>query len=238
MEENMEGNKQKNIQVEKPPSRKSWPVTLGLFTLAWLFLTFLLFKGNSQRMPGWSRSFSSQVSGQKGSDSSSPGASPSPTIYVPAAAKATGDYKSVSFTTLSGFYFWNPVDYTDGEPDSMKMKLDKLKSKVPDSVLAYNGQKVAVVGFMIPIDEEQNFMVKTFVLAKNQMTCCYGATPRANDWIFATVPPNIKKVMDQMDIPLTVFGTLSIDPQLKDPSMPTLYRITVDKVQGPKKNWF
>ena len=233
----MENQKQKNSSTEKNSVKKSWPLTLAFFTLVWLFLTLVLLKGSNPRGGAWGRSFLSQISGRNKLDSSGQNASPSPTIYVPSAAKSSGDYKAVSFTALSGFYFWNPVDYVDGDPNPAKMSRDKLKSKVPDSVMAFDGQKVAVVGFMIPVDEDEKFSVSSFVLAKNQMTCCYGATPRANDWIFAAVPPS-NKVMDQMDVPLTVYGTLSIDPRLKNPSMPTLYRMTVDKVQGPKKGWF
>ena len=225
------------LQSKRGPDQKPRPITFIFFTLAWLTLTYVLFQANRPRGPGWGQTFLSQVDGRKKNNAPQQ-ASPSPTIYIPDAPKNTGDYKALSFTSLSGFYYWNPIDYVDDSTNASQLKKDKLKSKVPDGVMAYEGQKVAIVGFMIPIDEDEKFRVKTFVLAKSQMTCCYGATPRSNDWLFATVSPGSQKVMDQMDVPLTVYGTLSIDPQLKDPSMPTLYRMTVDKVQGPKKSWF
>ena len=224
-----------------PAGGKNRPVLLIFFTLLWFFLTMVLFKVNTRQGTGWGQTFLSQATNRPnpglGLPGTVPGAMPSPTLYVPNAPKNTGDYLPVSFSDLSGFFFWNPIDYSD-VPDPAKEKRDKLRSKVPTSVLAFNGKKVAVTGFMIPLDEDQNYVVKTFVLAKSQMTCCYGATPLPNEWLFATVAPGASKVMDQMDVPLTVLGTLSVDAELKDPGMPTLYKMTVDKVEGPGKHWF
>ncbi|HVM32294.1 MAG TPA: DUF3299 domain-containing protein [bacterium] len=220
---------------------KHWPALLALSILSWFFLAALLTTALNPRGVRAGRVFLSQLAAGPNPGSARgglvPGAMPSPTLYVPQAPQNTGSYLPLSFTQLSGFFFWNPIDYAD-EPNPAKQKRDKLRSKVPNSVMAYNGKKVAVTGFMIPLDEDDKFIVKTFVLAKSQMTCCYGATPLPNEWLFATVAPNASKVQDQMDVPLTVYGTLSIDPQLKDPSMPTLYKMSVTRVEGPKHGWF
>ena len=219
-------------------SKKHWPWSLIVITILWAGLTVFMIKTNGlKKGAGWGKLFLSKAVPQNASNftGSSPGLSASPTIYVPGAPQATGDYESVSFNLLSGFYFWDPLDDTENGTAEQ----NKKKSKIPENVLAYNGHKIAVTGFMIPIDEDEKFIVSTFVLAKNQMTCCYGASPKPNDWIYATVPSEAKKVEDQMDVPLTVYGTLTIDGALSDPSMPTLYRLVVDKVEAPKKKgWF
>lgn len=251
------------LSTQNPNAKKNRPLILIFFTVLWFVLTMLLFNGQHQGT-SWGRSFLSQVAtsmspnnavttaalpaaGSQAANNPNPGNAmnqampgpmPSPTLYVPDAPKATGDYLPVSFSNISGFFFWNPIDYSDGDVSPAKEKEDKARSKVPASVMAYNGKKVAITGFMIPLDENDKMVVTTFVLAKSQMTCCYGATPMPNDWLYASVAPNASKVMDQMDVPLTVYGTLSIDPKLKDPGMPTLYKMVVDKVQGPKKSWF
>jgi hypothetical protein len=219
-------------------SKAHWPWSLIVITIFWLGLTVFFIKTNGlKKGAGWGKLFLSKTAPQNSSgfNGSSPGLSASPTIYVPGAPQATGDYESISFNLLSGFYFWDPLDDTENGTAEQ----NKKKSKVPENIQAYNGHKIAVTGFMIPIDEDDKFIVSSFVLAKNQMTCCYGASPKPNDWIYATVPPTAKKVEDQMDVPLTVYGTLTIDSSLSDPSMPTLYRLVVDKVEDPKKKgWF
>jgi hypothetical protein len=239
-------NRKERRMYEKPVDsgktmavpKTHWPWSLIAITILWVGLTVVLFKTNGlKKGAGWGKLFLSRTVPQQGSgfNGASLGLSASPTIYVPEAPQATGDYESVSFNLLSGFYFWDPLNDTENGTAEQ----NKKKSKVPQNVLAYNGHKIAVTGFMIPIDEDEKFIVSTFVLAKNQMTCCYGASPKPNDWIYATVPPEAKKVEDEMDVPLTVYGTLTIDSALSDPSMPTLYRIVVDKVEGPKKKgWF
>ncbi|HUO58808.1 MAG TPA: DUF3299 domain-containing protein [bacterium] len=219
-------------------SKKYWPWSLIVITVLWLVATVALIKVMDQKkQTGFNKVFQSKAASKQamGLNQTSPALSASPTIYVPGAPQDTGDYEAVSFNLLSGFYFWDPLE----DIENGTAERNKKKSKVPEKVLAYNGHKIAVTGFMIPVDEDEKFIVSTFVLAKNQMTCCYGASPRPNDWIYATVPPTAKKVEDEMDVPLTVYGTLTIDGALSDPSMPTLYRLVVDKVEGPKKKgWF
>ena len=239
-------NRKERRMYEKPvdPAKAAmvpkahWPWSLIVITILWLCLTVFLIKTNGlKKGAGWGKLFLSKAGSLNGSGSNaaSPGLTASPTIYIPGAPQATGDYESVSFNLLSSFFFWDPLNDTENGT----VEENKKKSKVPEKVLAYNGHKIAVTGFMIPIDEDEKFIVSTFVLAKNQMTCCYGASPRPNDWIYATVPPEAHKVEDQMDVPLTVYGTLTIDSALSDPSMPTLYRLVVDKVDAPKKKgWF
>ncbi len=230
--------KSSGLRNQEIVSKKHWPWSLVVITILWLGLTVFLIETNGfKKGAGWGRLFLSRAVPQQrsGFNGASPGLSASPTIYVPGPPQATGEYEALSFNLLSGFYFWDPLD----DIDKGTAEENKKKSKVPENVLAYNGHKIAVTGFMIPVDENEKFIVSSFVLAKNQMTCCYGATPRPNDWIYATVPSTAKNVEDQMDVPLTVYGTLTIDSALSDPSMPTLYRLVVDKVDAPKKKgWF
>jgi hypothetical protein len=228
--------------ARQPGEHKPKPIFLIISTVLWFFLTMILFKTNHYTGPEAGRVFLSRVTADptpgKGSNGGIPGAMPSPTLYIPQAPKATGGYAPISFSELSGFFYWNPIDYIDGDPNPAKETRDKSRSKVPMSVMAYNGKKIAITGFMIPVDEDEKYVVQTFILAKSQMTCCYGATPLPNEWLFATMAPKTSKVMDQMDVPLTVYGTLSINPGLTDAAMPTLYKMTVNKVEGPKKSWF
>ena len=97
-------------------SKRYWPWSLIFITIFWLGLTIFMIKTNGfKKGAGWGRLFLSKAVPRNvaGYNAASPGLSASPTIYVPSAPQVTGDYESVSFNLLSGFYFWDPLDDID-----------------------------------------------------------------------------------------------------------------------------
>ena len=73
----------------------------------------------------------------------------------------------------------------------------------------------------------------SFILARNQATCCYGIVPRLNEWMFVQMKKGASTDAI-MDVPLTVFGTLSVGEEKKQNQAWNLYRMVSDKVLIPK----
>jgi len=139
-----------------------------------------------------------------------------------------GEYLRVPFGFLS--HYW--LD----EPDWGQMRnpqyLDSLSydAKIPDEVKRLDGKKVAVTGFMLPVDLDKG-NVKSFMLLRSQNSCCFGVAPRINEVIHAEVMGK-QKVESVMDIPTTVFGTLLVGERLhKDLFMVGVYSLLVDEVR-------
>ncbi len=76
---------------------------------------------------------------------------------------------------------FNPV----GE-DGQKPKTD---FEFPESAQALNGKRVAIVGYMIPLDWVQGEdRITSFMLVRDFAQCCFGGMPRPDEWIDVITP--------------------------------------------------
>ena len=90
-------------------------------------------------------------------------------------------------------------------------------SEIPDKVKQLNEKKVAITGFMLPIDVDRG-KVKRFLLLKSTMSCCFGVAPRINEVIYVESSKK-QKIQTVMDMPITVFGKLSVGQQFREDLM-------------------
>lgn len=110
----------------------------------------------------------------------------------------------VSFSLLKDFKL--PIkDPTYAE----KEELPALVKAVPAKVLKLNGKRVKISGFMVPLTLDKNNKVPLFLLAPDQTSCCYGAVPNLNGFIYCigTIGFDYKN-----DIPIEVTGVIITKP--------------------------
>ena len=143
----------------------------------------------------------------------------------------------MDFSLLACFNY----DYPDGDGGRNAPKNPKRKKPaIPDSVLKLNGTQVAIPGFMIPMDQDgDGKKCSYFILARNQMTCCYGMAPGLNEWVSVRMEKG--KIADlEMDRPVVVVGTLEVGEAYNPDSGWSFYRMKGQKVvfAGKKKSWF
>jgi hypothetical protein len=140
----------------------------------------------------------------------------------------------VTWNTLSHFPYDSPDIDEEIDP---QLRSKKKKYPIPDYIRRLDGASVAVVGFMIPLEtNDAGDKATSFILARSQATCCYGIVPKMNEWMFVQMEKG-KTADAVMDIPLTVFGTLSVGEQKKANTGWSLYRMQSDRVSVPKVNW-
>jgi hypothetical protein len=222
-----------------PPRDWKFWLMIVLSVVWFALMAYLMVKSaNAPTIGQWWKTQSAleQSMGQKAA------LSPAPRVSPPAQLSGSkipydkvGDYYQLSFDALSGFPSEAP------NLSSARMNPNpgdkKPRSKVPESILALNGQKISVAGFMIPLMVEKND-VFSFILAQSRMTCCYGVVPKLNQWIYVKMDRG-KKTEWMMDIPITVQGTLDVGAQFDEENKGwCLYRMTSDNVVLPKKSWF
>jgi hypothetical protein len=137
----------------------------------------------------------------------------------------------VTWDTLAHF----PYDAPDVDEEiDTQIRRHKKKFPIPGFIQLLNGQAIAAVGFMIPIDtNETGDKATSFILARSQATCCYGIMPKLNEWIFVQMAQG-KNTDAVMDVPVTVFGTLAVGEENKKDMGWSLYRMVADKVRIPK----
>ena len=143
----------------------------------------------------------------------------------------------VDFTRLACFNY----DYPDEDGGALAPKKSKRKKPgIPVSVSALNGTTLAVPGFMIPMDQDADGDTCTyFILARNQMTCCFGVPPGLNEWVSVRMEKGKTAKLD-MDRPVVVVGTLEVGEIFDPDSGWSFYRMRGEKVivAGKKKVWF
>lgn len=139
-----------------------------------------------------------------------------------------GAYLRVPFSFLG--------DYWLDEPDWEKMTNPEYiaslsyDAQIPDKVKEIHGKKVAITGFMLPINVDKG-KVKQFLLLKSTMSCCFGVAPRINEVIYVESSKN-QKIQAVMDTPITVFGKLSVGQQFReDLILVSVYRLESDEVK-------
>lgn len=101
---------------------------------------------------------------------------------------------------------------------------------VPETVRAWHGKKIGLVGYMIPVDFEEN-SVHTFMLARYAIGCCFGHVPALHEWVFVTMPPG--KGATFAIVPVCVYGTLEIGRREGEGGGQAVYRMTGDKTVIP-----
>ncbi len=147
-------------------------------------------------------------------------------VSVP--AERIGDYLRVPFSFLG--------DYWLDEPDWQKLTNPQYiaslsyEKQIPDKVKQIDGEKVAITGFMLPIDVDKG-KVRRFLLMKSTMSCCFGVAPRINELVYVESPKE-RKIQAVMDMPITVFGKLSVSQQFREDLMLMgVYQLELDKVK-------
>jgi hypothetical protein len=132
------------------------------------------------------------------------------------------DYASVPFDMLAGYYYVIPdMD----KPDA------KIKDQIPQPIKDYDGKKVAVRGFMVPVTQERG-SVRTFLLVRDQSLCCYGRMPRMNEWVSVQMKDN-KPTRFIGDQTVTVFGTIHVGEMIEKGVVLSVYRMDAEEVAGP-----
>ena len=81
-------------------------------------------------------------------------------------------------SVLGGFPY-NPEPHP---PGADALGIPAPTATVPDEILELDGKRVALVGFMVPLDVDERG-VRTFVPSQNRSYCCYGIKPALNEMV-------------------------------------------------------
>ena len=147
---------------------------------------------------------------------------------VSAPTEMIGEYLHIPFSFLGDYWLDEPDWRQLTSPDYIASL--SYDTEIPDKVKRLNEKKVAITGFMLPIDVDKG-KVERFLLLKSTMSCCFGVAPRINEVIYVESSKK-QKIQAVMDTPVTAFGKLSIGQEFREDLMLMgVYQLKLDKVK-------
>lgn len=132
-------------------------------------------------------------------------------------------YLKLSFEHLASFTFVPPtMDAASDQSQAMK----RVDEQIPANVKSWSGKKALLVGFMIPVKMEKG-LVTEFLLMRNTLACCFGATPNINEWVTVKMK---KGVPPTMDVPVEFYGELKVGPIFENGYLSGIYQFEGERM--------
>ena len=135
----------------------------------------------------------------------------------------------LSFDQLGGYTFEVTDELLGPVTNDLAAVAQKTNSKIPETVKSYDQKKVALRGFMLPLKVEGGLVTEMLIM-KDQTMCCYGATPRINDWV--SVRMKNKGVRPLMDLPVTLFGTMRVGEMRENGYLVGIYSMDGENLEA------
>ncbi len=130
----------------------------------------------------------------------------------------------VGFDKLSSFKYEVP-DETKANSDT-----DKGDSQIPQSVKDFDGKRVALKGFMLPLKVEGGLVTELLIM-RDQSMCCFGAVPKINEWVSVKMTgKGVKPVMDQA---VTLVGKLKVGGIKENGYLVGIYAMDGERLDSP-----
>ncbi|MYE88453.1 DUF3299 domain-containing protein [Candidatus Poribacteria bacterium] len=143
----------------------------------------------------------------------------------------TEAHQSLTFKMLTSYPFREP-NWAKMEDPAYIASL-KLDEQISPQIQAMNGRKVEIQGFMLPLHMSDGNL-RTFMLLKDQMACCFGNMPRLNEWVYVRVPEK-KKIDIHQDVLITLLGTLHVGAKFEGVVLTGIYHLDLDRIQIDQK---
>lgn len=141
-----------------------------------------------------------------------------------------GEILAVGFEKLAG-YEYTIVDSASGATPE-EIEASKKRDQIPAWIRIYQDQRVALTGYMMPL-QMVNGLAKKFIMMRDITTCCYGNVPNMNEYVVVSMPGEGVKVI--ADVPVVFVGILRIAETYENGYIVSLYQMDGEKLLGPKK---
>ena len=150
---------------------------------------------------------------------------PAPTNATVAAvpAPASGGYATVGFEQLSGYQIEISDELLGPQTNKTVLTAD---GQIPETIKDLNNKKISLRGFMLPLKVEGGLVTEMLIM-KDQSMCCYGSTPRINEWVSVKMKGGVKPLMDE---PVTLMGTLKVGETRENGYLVGIYAMDGDKM--------
>lgn len=147
---------------------------------------------------------------------------------APGAVQKDGDFLIVGFDRLAAFNYDVPDETPVGT--NKTVKVEPPKEQIPPAVKAFDKQRVALKGFMLPLKVEGGLITELLIM-RDQSMCCYGTVPKINEWVSVKMTgKGVKPIMDQA---VTLYGKLHVGEIRENGYLVGIYQMDGERIAGP-----
>lgn len=140
-------------------------------------------------------------------------------------------YLRVPIPYLAGFE-WDKPERAGVFEMKQKQAPRSYRMDVPEKLAALDGKKVAVEGFMIPLDASMEG-IRRFAMVPSRAACCWGVKPDVDEWVIADMGAERRATMYK-DMRVTAYGTLRVRPETdEDGWLVGVFSMECDRLKGP-----
>ncbi len=132
-------------------------------------------------------------------------------------------YREVAFQQLGGFAY---EPFMDEDIDGLDPEL--ARGEIPDRVRVLDQQPAVLAGYMTPVDLDDG-TVKHFLLAGNQLMCCFGVRLGMNEWVWVEMEGRTEFVPDEL---IEVYGRMEVGEKLEDGIVISIYRLIGERADA------
>jgi hypothetical protein len=136
---------------------------------------------------------------------------------------ASGGYAPVGFEQLSGYQIEISDELLGPQTNKTVLTAD---GQIPEPIKELNNKRISLRGFMLPLKVEGGLVTEMLIM-KDQSMCCYGTTPRINEWVSVKMKGGVKPLMDE---PVTLMGTLKVGETRENGYLVGIYAMDGDKM--------
>jgi hypothetical protein len=129
------------------------------------------------------------------------------------------NHRTLSFAELSSFQYLEP-ERLAGVPTT------SVREVIPEAIRKLSGQRVAVDGFMLPLDFDGG--VRTFILNASYDMCQYGAPTIMNQRIDVAMTGDRRTIYTHT--PIRVYGVLEVGEAYESGELVSIYRMKADAI--------
>jgi hypothetical protein len=140
------------------------------------------------------------------------------------------DFPLVGFDKLAAYTYEMPEETTSTAAATNDIPKNWIKKdQIPDNIRAFNGKRVAIKGFMLPLKVEKGLITEMLIM-RDQSACCYGSVPKINEWVSVKMKEGVKPAMDQA---ITLFGTLKVGEIRENGYLVGIYEMDGERMAAP-----
>jgi hypothetical protein len=152
-------------------------------------------------------------------------------VKKPVTVKIDGeDLFAVGFDKLASFDY-TVVDAGTGAT-AAEIEEAKKREQVPPWIRLYDGKRVALTGFLMPLKVENGLSTKLIIM-RDITTCCYGNVPNMNEYVIVTMKgEGVKPIQD---VPVVLTGIFKITEKYENGYLSSIFQMDGEKFLGPKK---
>tara|TARA_Y100000589_G_scaffold213866_1_gene201766 strand:- start:10322 stop:11092 length:771 start_codon:yes stop_codon:yes gene_type:complete len=107
----------------------------------------------------------------------------------------------------------------------------KGENKFPKAIQQLHEKKISIVGFTMPIEVNDERKVISSLLIKDPPGCCFGDSPKLNDWLMLEVDPSVAEVPLWASSPFKIFGEFTAGEIHEGGEIISIYQLKTEKIE-------